>query len=463
MAGMFSQLNADNEHHVAPGGREASLIAKGISRVIQRRTCCGPTVWVFAGVVLGGLVGWFFFHQGWTDSTAAAVLAFPGKLWLKSLKCMVLPMIIFSMIGSMIMMRNLPGAKTLGLAVVGLYAMTTLFAAVEGVMVSVLFMGPTLGNFPLPNATNATVVSEGRKKLVKIGTLDTILNIFEQLIPTNLVLDASRGYLLPVIVASIVVGILVKDKKEDGSESTTIALINELNEVVIKVVSLIMFLTPVGVGSLVFASASTLDLSRIGGTVGIFMLAVLIGLCCHVFVVYTILLCVAGRNPARYFYKILPAIATVFGTASSAATLPFSISCAVEKNAIAPHIAKFVLSLGATINMDGTGLYLICCTYFLGFLEGVEFGFGKFFVLTVMATLCSMGAAPVPSASLVLLVTILTAVGVPDTHFGLITAVDWMLDRFRGIVNISGDATVAALINAGFSGEKDSDDSSDSD
>jgi Na+/H+-dicarboxylate symporter len=161
-------------------------------------------------------------------------------------------------------------------------------------------------------------------------------------------------------------------------------------------------------------------------------------------------------------FGIIPALLTAFGTSSSAAALPVTQQCSIENNKISPHIAKFVLSLGATINMDGTGLYLICAAFFIGTIEGVTFGLGKFATMAVLAMLCSLGTAPVPSASLVLLSTIMTSVGIPLTStFGLVWAVDWLLDRLRTVVNVAGDASVTAVVDRFYGQEENDDECSD--
>jgi len=422
----------------------------------------------------------------------------------------------------MVMLKSLPGARGMGLVVVGLYSLTTLFAAVEGCLVSVLVMKPLLGDMSGHEmaAVSANLVQDveagdtllkitkptggvlkvgdmveimgddenpDKGKIGQIGhdgeaialnavlfndhaagakvskkeeppqlttfsALDSILNIFDGLVPKNLAKDAADGYLLPLIVASIIFGLLVKDKNEDGSESATLVVVGEMNDVVVKVVTFLMNLTPIGVGSLVFAAMNRLDLATTGRIVGMFMVSVIIGLSCHMLVVYPMLTTFLSRqNPLMYVYNIVPALLTALGTSSSAAALPVTTRCCIEKNNVAPHIAKFVLSLGATINMDGTGMYLICAAFFLGTIEGVTFTFSKFATMAVLAMLCSLGTAPVPSASLVLLATIMSSVGIPLTaSFGLITAVDWLLDRLRTVVNVSGDASVTAVIDRFF-------------
>jgi Na+/H+-dicarboxylate symporter len=418
-----------------------------------------------SAVLLGVGAGLLFQYLGWDTDAVVQVLGFPGVLWLKALKCIVLPMIVFSMIQSMVTLKSLPGARTIGLVVVGLYSLTTLCAAILGIAVSVLVMKPLMGD-PSDHDTDGGEAPD----LASYTALESILNIFDGLVPKNLVADAADNHLLPVIVASIIFGLLVKDKNGDGTPSTTLVVVGEVNDVVVKVVTFLMVLTPLGVGSLVFAAITTQNFEETGKVVLMFVLSVIIGLCLHCFIVYpTLVGCFTKHNPIVYMINTVPALFTAFGTSSSAAALPVTQRCSIEKNGISPSIAKFVLSLGATINMDGTGLYLICAGFFLGTLEGVEFDFGKFSTMAVLAMLCSLGTAPVPSASLVLLATIMTSVGIPITSkFGYVYAVDWLLDRMRTVVNVSGDASVTAVIDryygdGGDAGLGDSDGETSSD
>jgi len=402
-----------------------------------------PVTPLLAAIGVGAALGVLLLRTGLGRSDFATLLAFPGRLWLKALKCIVLPMIVFSMIKAMVILRSLPGAKLVGVMVVGLYLTTTVVAAVEGSLAAAAILHPAAHALP-HEAAGAEV------RVMERTLLETVVAMVDNLMPKNLLGDAAKDNLLPVIVASIVFGLLVEIEQADGTESVTLRLINELDRVVVKVVTFIMSLTPIGVGSLVFKSAASLNLAEVGGSVGFLMAAVVSGLLIHSLAFYPFLLAViARRNPATYFMNLLPALATALGTSSSAATLPVSVKCAVEKNGISEHVANFVLSLGATINMDGTTIYLICATCFLAALHGVEFGAAEYLLTILLATLCSMGSAPVPSAALVLLATILTSVGVPlDETFGLITAVDWMLDRLRTVVNVAGDAVIAAVVEA---------------
>mmetsp|Transcript_33209 Transcript_33209/g.76700 ORF Transcript_33209/g.76700 Transcript_33209/m.76700 type:complete len:454 (-) Transcript_33209:25-1386(-) len=400
---------------------------------------------VFVAVVLGLSLGLMLSEVANVepDSKTIQVLAFPGKLWLKALKCVVLPMIFCGMIHSMVMMRELPAARSAVFWVIGLYTATTVVAAVEGCAVSFLLIRHTV----MPVHTSG--VEDGESGLEKMSLIDTFLNIFNQLVPKNVVADAANNRLIAVILLAIITGCLLRVKREDGRRSVTLDLLDELNEVVTTCIKFLIYLSPLGVGSLVCSSAARFHVAQLGTSVALLAAAVLLAAGLHFFVFCPLLLAiVARRNPVRYFLNCVPPLLTALGSSSSAATLPVQIDTATEKNHLSPHIAKFVLNLGATINMDGTSMYLICATSFLAALQGRTLGPGDYTSMILMSTLCSMGSAPVPSGSLVLLTTLLTSLDIPVTEtFGLITAVDWLLDRARTCVNVYGDACVAAVVD----------------
>eukprot|EP00437_Effrenium_voratum_P027424 CAMPEP_0181405234 /NCGR_PEP_ID=MMETSP1110-20121109/4656_1 /TAXON_ID=174948 /ORGANISM="Symbiodinium sp., Strain CCMP421" /LENGTH=450 /DNA_ID=CAMNT_0023527619 /DNA_START=42 /DNA_END=1394 /DNA_ORIENTATION=+ len=380
------------------------------------------------------------------ESEILQILAFPGKLWLKALKCVVLPMIFCGMVHSMVMMRELPAARSAAIWVIGLYTTTTVVAAMEGVAISWTLLRTSL------KPVEAALAKE--TGLEKMSMLDTVLNIFDQLVPKNVVKDAAQNHLISVILMAIIVGILLRVKRDDGRRSIFLDLLDEINEVVTRCINVLIWLSPLGVGSLVCSSAARFALAHLGTAVALLVAAVLCVAGVHMFVFCALLLTLgAGRNPIRFFINCLPQLLTALGSSSSAAALPLSISVAIDKNGLSPHIAKFVLSLGATINMDGTTAYLICATSFLAALQGITLTAGDYASMVLMATLCSMGSAPVPSGSLVLLTTLLTSLNIPVTEtFGLITAVDWLLDRVRTCVNVYGDACVAAVVDKKMEG-----------
>eukprot|EP00928_Gymnodinium_smaydae_P022911 TRINITY_DN1909_c0_g1_i2.p1 TRINITY_DN1909_c0_g1~~TRINITY_DN1909_c0_g1_i2.p1 ORF type:complete len:581 (-),score=121.04 TRINITY_DN1909_c0_g1_i2:175-1815(-) len=397
---------------------------------------------VILGIVLGRVLAATLGTGGADPPELVLWLKFPGDLWLRALKCIVLPLIVFNMISSMVQLRKMPGSRTVGIAVVLIYTSTTLLAAIEGCISASLVLGSAdlqLQSLPASKSSN---------DIAGLSTRDTVIGIFNQLVPGNIIDEAAKGRILAVIIVSIVIGLLVKDKREDGSKSATIELVDEMSAVVMSVVFFLMKLTPIGVGSLVLGSVASMDMAQVAGGVSTFIASVVLGMAFHTLLVYpTMILVLGARNPLRYVLNIVPPLTAALGTSSSAAALPLSLSHAIEKNKIPAHMAQFVLTLGATMNMDGTTIYLICATYFLGALQGVQIGIGKFCIMSLMATLCSMGSAPIPSASLILLATVMGSVGVQLTSsFGVIVAIDWMLDRFKTVTNVYGDHAVTSVI-----------------
>eukprot|EP00405_Crypthecodinium_cohnii_P060492 CAMPEP_0195012394 /NCGR_PEP_ID=MMETSP0326_2-20130528/11783_1 /TAXON_ID=2866 ORGANISM="Crypthecodinium cohnii, Strain Seligo" /NCGR_SAMPLE_ID=MMETSP0326_2 /ASSEMBLY_ACC=CAM_ASM_000348 /LENGTH=374 /DNA_ID=CAMNT_0040022009 /DNA_START=41 /DNA_END=1165 /DNA_ORIENTATION=- len=347
------------------------------------------------------------------------------------------------MIQAMTTLRQLPGSRTTVLTVILMYQFTTIVAAIEGCVVSGTFMGSFLNG----NSFVFAVPSDHPIAQKERSLLETVTGTIDNVVPKNLVDDAATNNLLPIIFASILFGLLVPEKEESGAKSATLRVVDEVNFVVSRLVTGLMWLSPLGVGSLVLRSSMSLNLQDVGSSVGILIATVLMGLALHFFVFCPlVLLLLARRNPFKYYRNCLPAFLTALGTSSSVAALPLSMICS-GKNQIPSHLGNFVLSLGATINMDGTGVYLICATYFLAGIQGLHLGFSQLVLVGILSTVCAMGSAPIPSASLVFLATIMSAVNIPlNSTFSLIAAVDWMLDRARTVVNVGSDLTIVAVV-----------------
>jgi Na+/H+-dicarboxylate symporter len=174
------------------------------------------------------------------------------------------------------------------------------------------------------------------------------------------------------------------------------------------------------------------------------------GMLVHVFLVYTsIFYFTTGDNPFGYFKFIIPAQTTAFACASSAATMPVTFQCVEASGRVPSAVARFIIPLGATINMDGSAIYFPCACIWLAVLNGITPNFGNYILLCILSTIGSAGTAPVPSAGLVMVLTAYNTVfgttGVPD-GFEFIVAIDWFLDRLQTVVNVSGDTIVAATI-----------------
>ena len=191
---------------------------------------------------------------------------------------------------------------------------------------------------------------------------------------------------------------------------------------------------------------------------GWYVATVLLGLAIHALVTLPLILWVfTKRNPYRFMYQMSQALLTAFSTASSSATLPVSMQCAVEKAGVSKRSTEFVLPLGATINMDGTALYEAAAAIFIAQAIGMDLSLLQQLVIAVTATLAAIGAAGIPEAGLVTLVIVLNAVGLPIEYIGLILSVDWFLDRFRTATNAFGDAVGSAVVEKSFVNAREGD------
>jgi len=189
------------------------------------------------------------------------------------------------------------------------------------------------------------------------------------------------------------------------------------------------------------------DFAELAAQLGLYMVTVLLGIGIHFFIILpTIFVTVTRRNPLTYYLNMLPAIATAFGTDSSSATMPVTLRCVEENNGIDKRISRFVIPVGATINMDGTALYEAVACVFIAQTYNINLGFGGMITTAITATLAAVGAAGIPSAGLVTMVMVLNAVNLPLGMISVLLTVDWFLDRFRTITNVMGDAIGCAIV-----------------
>ena len=279
------------------------------------------------------------------------------------------------------------------------------------------------------------------------GKEDTgMVEIIRSLIGDNIVASAAETKLLEVIVFSILFGAALTTIGERGRPM--VAFFEGMNDVMIKIVVWIMYFAPIGIFALVSSK-----LGDSGGGehfwreilgVGKYMLTVIVGLTLHFFVLMTILI-VVSRRGRQFIATMSKALITAFGTASSTATLPLTIECALEAN-VDKRAAKFVLPLGSTVNMDGTALYEAVAVMFIAQAYGIHMAPMDQVLIFITATLAAIGAAGIPEAGLVTMVIVLTAVGLPMEGIGLLLAVDWFLDRLRTTVNVWGDSVGSTVI-----------------
>ncbi|MEE6487109.1 hypothetical protein FKM82_014801 [Ascaphus truei] len=251
---------------------------------------------------------------------------------------------------------------------------------------------------------------------------------------------------LGIVIFSATIGLILGKMGERGTPLINICQC--LNEAVMKIVAVAVWYFPFGIVFLIAGKILEMDdPSVIGKKLGLYAITVMAGLIIHgVFLLPLLYLIITKKNPFSFIHGILQALLIALATSSSSATLPITLKCLLENNGIDRRVARFVLPVGATINMDGTALYEAVAAIFIAQVNEYDLDLGQIITISITATAASIGAAGIPQSGLVTMVIVLTSVGLPTDDITLIIAVDWALDRFRTMTNVLGDALAAGVV-----------------
>ncbi|MGL5047474.1 MAG: dicarboxylate/amino acid:cation symporter [Shewanella sp.] len=360
-----------------------------------------------------------------------------GTIFVSSLKMLVVPLVFISLVCGTCSLSEPSKLGRLGGKTLAFYLFTTSIALVVAIISAVLI-----------HPGNASLATEKMEYVAKEAPslADVVINI----VPTNPMQALSEGNMLQIIIFAVIFGFSIAHIGERGKRVA--ALFEDLNEVIMRVVTLIMQLAPYGVFALMAKLALTLGLETFGSVVKYFFV-VLGVLLVHAFIVYpTLLKLFSGLNPLIFIRKMRDVQLFAFSTASSNATLPITIEASEHRLGVDNKIAAFTLPLGATINMDGTAIMQGVATVFIAQVFGIELSLTDYAVVVVTATLASIGTAGVPGVGLIMLAMVLNQVGLPVEGIALIIGVDRLLDMVRTAVNVTGDC-VATVIIAKSEGE----------
>ena len=403
---------------------------------------------ILIGMILGLLVGGIAASFGAHGFVTDWIKPF-GVIFINSLKLIAIPLIIASLIKGVSDIQDISQLSSMGGRTIGLYLLTTVVAICVGLLV-VNVAGPGNG---ITKETRESLIQDYESKAAsKIAAAESQkqsgpLQPLVDVVPDNIFkATTSNGDMLKVIFFVIFFGIgliLVPTEKAKPVKD----FFDSLNEVILKLIDLIMLTAPVGVFALLaglVVDTPSLDLFY---ALLKYSLCVVCGLGFMVFGFYPLLVrTMTGRSYASFLKGISPAQLLAFSTSSSAATLPVTMERVEEHLGVKKEVSSFVLPIGATVNMDGTSLYQAVAAVFIAQAFGMDLGFDKQLTIVVTATLASIGSAAVPGAGMVMLVIVLGAIGVPEHGLALIFAVDRVLDMCRTTVNVTGDATVAMLV-----------------
>ncbi|XP_008574118.1 PREDICTED: neutral amino acid transporter B(0) [Galeopterus variegatus] len=393
--------------------------------------------------------------------------AFPGELLLRLLRMIILPLVVCSLVG---------GASSLDPSALGrLGAWALLFFLVTTLLASALGVGLALALQPGAafTAINSSVGATGAiEPAPSKEVLDSFLDLVRNIFPSNLVSAAFRSYatsyeqrgdngtkvkvptghevegmnILGLVMFAIVFGVALRKLGPEGE--LLIRFFNSFNDATMVLVSWIMWYAPVGILFLVAGKIVEIDdVGMLFASLGKYILCCLLGHAIHGLLVLPLIYFLFTRkNPYRFLWGIMTPLATAFGTSSSSATLPLMMKCVEENNGVSKHISRFILPIGATVNMDGAALFQCVAAVFIAQLNRQPLDFVKIITILVTATASSVGAAGIPAGGVLTLTIILEAINLPVNDISLILAVDWLVDRSCTILNVEGDALGAGLL-----------------
>lgn len=371
-----------------------------------------------------------------------------GNMFINALKLIAVPLILASLIKGISDLKDIAKLSTMGLRTIGVYLGTTIIAVSIGLMVvNVINPGKSISEDTREDLIEGYSQGAGEKiKSAADQKEKGPLRALEDLIPSNIFQAASdNGNMLQVIVFAIFFGIGLILIPADLAAPVK-AFFDGFNEVILKLIDLIMLAAPYGVFALLAALVAEAPSKDLFIALTWYAIAVIVGLLLMI-VIYTIFVYVFTKKTPSFFLKgIAPAQLLAFSTSSSAATLPVTMERVEEHLGVKEEVTSFVLPIGATINMDGTSLYQAVAAIFIAQTFGMDLSLGAQLGIIATATMASIGSAAVPGAGMVMLVIVLGQAGIPEAGLALIFAVDRPLDMMRTAVNVTGDAAVSLLI-----------------
>ena len=383
---------------------------------------------IFIALILAIIAG--LLMQKHSDFAVSYIKPF-GTIFLNLVKFIVGPIVLFSIMSGVISLKDIRKVESIGGITVVYYFCTTAVATVIGLVIANLFHG----FFPVLETSSLTYEAPAAT-----SPMDVIVNIF----PSNFLAPITEANMLQVIVMALLIGFAVILIGE--SASAAVNGINRWNDIFMKVMEMILKLSPLGVFALLCPVVAE-NGAKVIGSLAMVLLAAYIGYLLHAIVVYSLTVrTLGGLSPIEFFKGMMPAILFAFSSASSVGTLPLNMECTEELGA-SKEVSSFVLPLGATINMDGTAIYQGVCAIFIASCYGIHLTLSQMVKIVLTATLASVGTAGVPGAGMIMLAMVLASVGLPIDGIALVAGVDRIFDMGRTTLNITGDASCAIIVS----------------
>lgn len=403
---------------------------------------------ILLGMVLGVAFGFLMVSfSGGKEIVLDWVKPF-GTIFINALKLIAVPLILGSLISGVSDLKDISKLSKMGGKTVLIYLMTTVLAVTIGlVLVNTIQPGDSITEDTRTElVSNYSQSTEKYKEEAANQQNNGPLQALVDLVPDNIIGASSQNKnMLQVIFFAIFFGVGLILLPEDKAKPVK-DFFASFNEVILKMIDLIMLAAPYGVFALLAALIVESPSADLFKALGWYALTVVLGLSLMI-VFYTVLVLIfTGKKPKEFLQGISPAQLLAFSTSSSAATLPVTMERVHEHLGVDEEVSSFVLPIGATINMDGTSLYQAVAAVFIAQAFGMDLSLGVQLGIVATATLASIGSAAVPGAGMVMLVIVLAQAGIPEAGLALIFAVDRPLDMCRTVVNVTGDATVSMLV-----------------
>lgn len=394
------------------------------------------TVKIMIGMGAGVLLGVIF---NMIDSAfinthvVGGLFAMIGTMFVNALKMLVVPLVFFSLICGVTGIGDIRVLGRVGGKSFALYLLTTAVAIALAILIAQV-VGPGRG-FDMEGIDTSGV--SGREA-------PSVWDVFAGIVPTNPVAAFANGEMLQVIFYTVILGVAVLML---GAKSKSFIEASEyMNEVMMKIVGIVMAFAPYGVFCLIAKTFTEQGIELFGPVIA-YVLTLVGALFLHLFVTLMLLLKLfSGLNPFTFMKKMRPAQIFAFSTASSNATIPVTLRTVTQRIGVNNSVASFCVPFGATINMDGTAIMQGVATVFLANVYGIDLGVGGYLTVIAMAVLASIGTAGVPGVGLVMLTMVLGQVGLPIEGIAIILGVDRLMDMIRTAVNITGDAVVSTIV-----------------
>jgi Na+/H+-dicarboxylate symporter len=403
---------------------------------------------ILLGMVLGVVFALLMTNFSWGAEVIGDWIKPFGTIFISALKLIAIPLILAALIKGISDLKDISKLSNMGLRTISLYVLTTVIAVSIGLaVVSIVNPGGSINEDTRNELVEAYGGEAESRRLAaeqqqQTGPLQALID----LVPSNIFEAASSNRnMLQVIFFAVFFGIGLILIPEEKSK-TVKDFVDGFNEVILKMVDLIMLAAPYGVFALLAALVVEAPSADLFAALGWYAFCVVLGLLIMIGVYLLIVKLYTKKSPQFFLKGIGPAQLLAFSTSSSAATLPVTMERVTEHLGVEEEVSSFVLPIGATINMDGTSLYQAVAAVFIAQAFGMELSFGTQLGIIATATLASIGSAAVPGAGMVMLVGVLGYAGIPEAGLALIFAVDRPLDMCRTVANVTGDATVSMIV-----------------